>query len=155
MALQLSKSDMKHAGKRLQSLQHRIQSIKKKAEATTEKLLRTAETSGAAFAAGVIQGRTGGIEVVGVPLELALGASLNVLGYFGGAGKHSDHLNNVGDGFLAAYATTLGRGVGETWLEKSGGQKQVSANTQAQVAAKGVRLSPEEIAATAREAAGV
>ncbi len=157
MALQLSKTELKHAGKRLVGLKQRIANIQKKAEKTTEKLLRTAETGGAAFAAGVIQGRTGGIEVVGVPLELGLGVALNVVGWFNGAGKHSEHLNNVGDGFLSAYLTTLGRAVGVSLKEKveKTAQAQVAAQQQGQVAAqtKGTRLTDEEIERAAERAA--
>lgn len=144
MAMAITKQEAKHAVKRLEGLKTRIASIRKRAEQTTEKFIRTAETGGAAFTMGMIQGRTGGIEVVGVPLELGLGIGLNVLGYFGGAGKHSDHLNNLGDGCLAAYLTMLGRGVGVSMKGKS-----LSGGSAGALSSKGVSLSPEEIAMAA------
>lgn len=155
MAMQITKADAKHAVARLENIKRRISSIKERAEETTEKLVRTAEVGGAAFGAGLIQGRTGGVEVFGVPLELGLGLGLNAFAHLGGAGKASSHLHNVGDGFLAAYLTTLGRGVGSTWKDKTaGGQQQVTAPQAAQIqaATKGVRLTPEEIAMAAAQA---
>lgn len=119
MALAISKKDAQHALQRLEGIKRRIAGIREKAEQTTERLIGTAETAGAAFAAGVIQGKTGGVEVFGVPLELGLGIGLNAFAFLGGAGRHSEHLHNVGNGFLAAYATTMGRGVGATWGHKS------------------------------------
>lgn len=136
----ISKAEGKQAVKRLESFKARLANIRKSAEKSTEKMLRTAETGGAAFTMGVIQGKTGGVEIVGVPVDLGLGIALNVLGYFGAAGKMSDHLNNVGDGCLAAYLTTVGRGVGQNWEQKKGlGEKS-----------SGMSLTPEELAQVAR-----
>lgn len=115
MAMTITKKDAAHAMQRLEGIKRRIAGIREKAEQTTERLIGTAETAGAAFAAGVIQGKTGGVELFGVPLELGLGLGLNAFAFLGGAGRHSDHLHNVGNGFLAAYACTMGRGVGATW----------------------------------------
>jgi hypothetical protein len=153
MAITVSKHEAKHAIKRLEGLKRRVANIREKAEASAGKMIRTAETGGAAFAAGVIQGRTGGIEIVGVPFELLAGSALNVLGYFGGAGKHSDHLNNIGDGFLAAYLTTLGRGVGAQMLAKTSQAPQVDTKAQPQIVNKGTRLTADEIAMAAERAA--
>lgn len=124
----ITKQDAKAAVQRLESIKRRIANIREQAEQTTERLVQTAEVSGAAFAMGVLQGKTGGVSVFGVPLELGLGLGLNAFALLGGAGKHSNHLNNVANGCLAAYAATLGRGVGATWKDKS--QSQVS-TTQA------------------------
>jgi hypothetical protein len=135
----ISKAEGRQAVKRLESFKARLANIRKSAERSTEKMLRTAETGGAAFTMGVIQGKTGGVEIVGVPIDLGLGLTLNVLGYFGAAGKMSDHLNNVGDGCLAAYLTTVGRGVGQNWGQKGSLSEKSS----------GVSLTPEEIAQVA------
>jgi hypothetical protein len=114
MAMKLSQSDLRKAAERAQSLSTRLAGIKRRTERVTERAVHSTEIAAAAFAAGVIQGKTGGIEIVGVPLELGLGLALNLGGYLGLAGnKMSEHLHGFGDGFLAAYLTTLGRGVGQ------------------------------------------
>jgi hypothetical protein len=142
MAMNISQSHAKQAMERYDSLKRRIAGMRDNAEKTTKTVIRTAEVGGAAFGIGLIQGRTGGVEVFGVPLELGLGIGLNIFGLFGGAGAYSDHLHNVGDGCIAAYATTLGRGVGTTMRSKSlggGAAKPLAAS-------KGERLTVEEVA---------
>lgn len=148
-AMQLTKTDMKKAAHRLDALKSRVANIRKQAERTTEKALATAEVTGSAFAMGLIQGRTGGIEVMGVPIELGLGVGLTIGGFLGMAGKHSDHLNNVANGCLAAYATTMGRGVGAAWKDKALAAGSASPGTKT----SGVTLTPEEIAASVAAAA--
>lgn len=142
----LSVRDMKKAATRYEQLKGKIAGIRKKAEHVTEKFVRTVEVSGAAFAMGVANGRSNdpeGVNVAGVPVDLGAGISLQVLGYLGAAGKHSDHLNNLGDGCLAHYAAVLGRGVGVTWKEKAltGGGAPKSLGTKA----SGAMLTPEEL----------
>lgn len=150
----LSVRDMKKAATRYEQLKGKIAGIKKKTEHVVEKFVRTTEVSGAAFAMGIANGRSNdpdGVNIGGVPIDLGAGISLQVLGYLGAAGKHSDHLNNLGDGCLAHYAAIMGRGVGTTWKEKAltggSGQKQVSAS--------GVRMSMEDLAAAQAAMAGI
>lgn len=145
----LSVRDMKKAATRYEQLKGKIQGIRKKAEHVTEKFVRTVEVSGAAFAMGVANGRTHdpeGLQIAGVPVDLGAGVALEILGYMGAAGKHSDHLNNLGDGCLAHYAAVLGRGVGVTWKERAlggGATGQLGAKTS------GVQLTPAEMHAAA------
>lgn len=127
--LSFTKQDGKEAISKLASLRKRVASIREQSEQTIERIVTTAEVGGAAFAMGVLQGKTGGVEVFGVPLELGVGLGLNAFALLGGAGKAASHLHNVGNGCLAAYAATLGRGVGTSWASK---------NPPKQVAAAGV-----------------
>lgn len=148
MPVAITKRDAQQAMHRLETIKRRIANIRERAQETTERLVGTAETAGAAFAAGVIQGKTGGVELFGVPLELGLGLGLNAFAFLGGAGQASNHLHHVGNGFLAAYACTMGRGVGATWGQKAlaGGAKPgLSGGT----VAKGLDLSDVEQAAYA------
>ena len=52
---------------------------------------------------------------MGVPLDLGLAVALHVGAFVGLAGSSSQHLHGFGDGFLAAFLTTTGRGVGQKW----------------------------------------
>ena len=98
--------------------QKRLQSATKRADVTIETIVHTAEVGSAAFVAGVVQGRTGGVEVLGVPIDLGAAAALHVLAFAGVGGKMSGHLHGFADGFLAAFLATTGRGVGQAWAAK-------------------------------------
>lgn len=142
MALHITQGHAKQALEKYDNLKRRIAGMKENAEKTTKTVIRTVEVGGAAFGIGLVQGRTGGVEVFGVPLELGLGIGLNVFGLFGGAGAYSDHLHNVGDGCIAAYAATLGRGVGTTMRTKALG----GGSAGSLAASKGERLTAQEVA---------
>lgn len=145
MTTQISKASVSRLAQRAEGLQKRMMRFKAHAEKTTEKVVRTVEVGAMALGMGMAQGRYGSVEIVGVPAELAVGGVLNLLGYFGIAGKHSDHLNNLGDGALAAYLTTVGKGVGTAMKLKSLGG---GTPAQIQAPAKGSsELTPAEIAA--------
>lgn len=79
--------------------------------------VRTLEVSAAGMAGGMVQGHAGeeGSSVMGIPTDLLAGLVLNGLGFAGVAGDHSDHLHNFGDGFLAAFTSSLGYGWGANW----------------------------------------
>lgn len=120
MALKVTRRDLTGwKGKALRA-QNRMKNITAKADKTVAIVVHTAEVSSAAFVAGVVQGRTGGVEVLGVPMDLGLAAGLHVLGFAGVGGKMSGHLHGFGDGFLAAFLATTGRGVGQAMKAKQG-----------------------------------
>lgn len=149
MPVQITKADAKRAMDRVASMKQRAAKMAREMESRVEKVVRTFEVGGTAFAAGLMQGKTGGVEVLGVPLELGGGLLLELFGHMGLAGKASDHLINVGDGALAAYATTLGRGVGQEWQATghlTGGTKSSGS------LGSGSALSPAEAAAAAQMA---
>lgn len=119
MALKISKQNLSGwKGKALRA-QARMRNISAKADETVQTLVHTAEVGSAAFVSGVVNGKTGGIEVVGVPLDLGLAAGLHVLGFAGVGGKMSGHLHGFADGFLAAFLATTGLGVGKAMAAKS------------------------------------
>jgi len=127
MALKIGKSELGGWKQKALRARARLMSASKKADNVVEKMVHTAEVGSAAFLSGVVQGRTGGVEVLGVPLDLGLAAGLHVFGFMGLGGKMSSHLHGFGDGFLAAFLTQTGVGVGRTMAQKSGGQGAIAA----------------------------
>jgi len=122
--MKVSAHELAEMGRKLKSAQSRANSALDRAEKIVEGVVHTAEVGSMAFAMGVVQGRTGGVEVIGVPLELGIGVALHTFGWIGdwsGRGVLSGHLHGFGDGALAAYLTTLGRGAGIKWAQKSTG----------------------------------
>jgi hypothetical protein len=138
---------VQHLHKRGESLYRRLEALKEKLSGTTAKAVRTLEVSTAALVGGVIQGKAGpdGAHIMHVPVDLGAGLLLNLLGYFDAAGdEYSEHLNNFGDGFLGAYLSSLGFGMGKAWKET--GKFSLTTKTPAQLptAAAGT-ISPDQM----------
>ncbi len=100
-------------------LSRRMESVKKKGESVVGELVCAAEVSASAFAFGAVQGKYGPVSVLGVPADLGAALVLHLAGFAGVAGKASEHLHAFGDGALASFFFTLGRGVGANWKRKS------------------------------------
>lgn len=113
----ITRAHIAHAHAAVQRAHRRAESMKAKLEDTTQKFVRTLEVGAAAAVGGLIEGKAGpsGAHIMGVPVNLAGALALNLLGYFDAAGKHSEHLCNLGDGLLASYASSVGFGMGQKW----------------------------------------
>lgn len=146
MALKLSQQEVMDLRGRAESALARAKRAMEKADVVVDRVVKTTVTGGTAFALGVAQGRYGSVEVVGVPADLGLGVLAHVAGFAGVGGNANDYLHAVGDGALAAYLVTLGRGVGKDWAEKSGA-------SQPPAAASGHTVSDAELRRLASGAA--
>jgi hypothetical protein len=98
-----------------EKMQNRIAKAREHGEKIVETATRTAVVAGTALSLGVLQGKTGGVEILGMPLDLLVGAGAHVAGFLKLGGKSSVHLHHVGDGAIALYAGTMGRAVGANW----------------------------------------
>lgn len=116
MALQISKSGLEKIKAAATRAKEKYAGAIKKGEQVLEQVVHTAEVGVGAFTFGVIQGRYGGIEVVGVPASLLTGGLLHTAGFFLG-GKAAPHLHGFGDGALASFAHTMGHGTGKAWRQ--------------------------------------
>ena len=84
----------------------------------TQRAVGSIETGAAAWAGGMIEGRTGGASVGPLPINLGVGALLLVAGHLDLAGdKYSEHLNNIGNGFIGSYLAATGYAFGKRWRE--------------------------------------
>ena len=113
-AMLITHSDARRAIETARSASTRLKHLREKGEQVTEQVVRTLEVSGSAFALGVVGGSNvfANGEIFRIPLELFAGLGFHALRLLGLGGKHGEHLSNFGDGGLASYAYTLGRGVG-------------------------------------------
>lgn len=114
--LSMTRAEVESLYKRAQSAQSRIKRVKEQADEVVDTIVATVETTGAAFALGMVNGRYNGVEVVGVPLDLLLGGGAHVLGFLGVGGEH---LHNMGNGAFCSYSTTLGAGIGREMAQKA------------------------------------
>lgn len=110
----ITHSDARRAIETARSASTRLKHLREKGEQVTEQVFRTVEVSASAFALGVVGGSNvfANGEIFKIPLELFAGLGFHALRLLGLGGKHGEHLSNFGDGGLASYAYTLGRGVG-------------------------------------------
>ena len=99
---------MSHA----ESLQNKLANIKEKSETQIGEAIKLAEVAGAAGAAGYVNAKYGGaageLQVQGAPADLALGIAGTLAAFMGLAGRHSEHVHNLSNGLIAAYAYRAG-----------------------------------------------
>ena len=126
MALQLSKAEIGRLADKAKRMEARAGKIQAQAKAAAKTAIRSVEVAGAAFVGGAIQGYTydpvkgtAGIELMGVPLDLALAGAGHLAAFtLLGDDDTSDHVHALSDGFLACAAATYGRSSGKKLKEK-------------------------------------
>ena len=129
-----------------EALRTRVKNLSKKTDKVVEQAVHSTEVGGAAFIAGVIQGRSGKVDIVGVPLELALTLGLHGAAFMGLGGKMAPHLHGFADGFLGAYMADLGRDVGVKMRQKSGKTSgELPDGPRHSLPSAGVSLSDEDV----------
>lgn len=94
----------------------RAKKVKEESAQAVMTVVGSVETFGTAFSMGVINGRWGNPEVLGVPVDLGLGLGLHAAGFLLDDG--SQHLHRMADGALSSYFSALGVGVGRKMLDE-------------------------------------
>lgn len=102
--------------RQLDSARSRIAKVKEEASEAVEIVVSAAEVSGTAFGLGIINGRWGSPEVIGVPVDAGVGIAAHVLAFMDIAPMH---LHNVGNGGFGSYFSALGVGVGQKMARES------------------------------------
>ena len=96
----------------------KLDGLREKFAGITQRSIGTIETGAAAWLGGAIEGRTAGASLGPVPLNLGAGALLLVAGHLDLAGgQWSEHLNNIGNGFIGSYLAATGYAFGKRWKE--------------------------------------
>ena len=110
----ISKTDIAKMQKRITSLQSRAKNAVAQAEGIMESVVQTTEVGVAALGLGLIQGRYGAdaTSIQGVPLDLVAAVALHGAALLGVGGEMKSHMHNFGNGALASYLNTVGRGLG-------------------------------------------
>lgn len=97
------------------SLRTRHARLIEKGEKAVGQVAKTLEIGGSAFAFGVVDGRTGGVELFGIPLPLLAGVAFHGAAFGFVSEKNAHHFHNLGDGAIASFASAAGRGIGANW----------------------------------------
>lgn len=144
MAFSISKEKVQEIVSQAERAKSRAATLREKAEQITDQFVQTSEEGITAFLLGLSQGRYGGVEIVGMPLELVTAIGAHLAGFSGVLGRAAPHLHAVGDGALCTYLSTLGRGVGVSIKQKAEQAALPKATT------KGEGMTDEEVAALAK-----
>lgn len=144
MTTSLTHEHVRHLHNQKQTLQQKIEKLKARGAHLTKHTVQAIEVFAGAAAGGVLQGlakdQVTGARILHVPADLVIGGGLALAGMLDLAGDEwSGHLTNLGTGFIAAYATELGYGVGKRKRESG---KWLGAKTAAMLPAVGVPAAP-------------
>ncbi len=113
MALAVSQRDIINFKQRVDRMTTKAKNIIERSRETVNTVVTTTEVSAAAFLFGLAQGKFGGIQIVGVPIDLLAGIGLHIMAFSGVGGKKNEmHLHAFADGALASFFNHLGRDVG-------------------------------------------
>lgn len=118
----MSTAIQKRADDMMQRAQRAIAYARNVREQTKEEVaqvVQSAEIQGAAFGAGLINGRFNRPKVLGIPFTLVSGIALHVAGFAGLGGDRARDLHALGDGALAGYSYDLGNETGAGWRRRS------------------------------------
>lgn len=126
MAHKIGKAEIERLRRRAESANSRLRNVKEKAEKATDAIVSALAINASSFAFGLVNGRwmdedgERGVKIFGVPLELASGITLHLIGFAAGD-MYANRLHDFGNGALAAYTTTMGVMIGDKMRMKSGG----------------------------------
>lgn len=102
-----------------------VQRAREDARETVMAVVRSVEVGGTAFSFGIVNGRWGRPELLGVPVDLGGSIAFHSLGFLMDK-EIAGHLHNLGDGAMASYLTALGTGIGAKMLQESSAAAQAS-----------------------------
>lgn len=115
--MQVSLKALESMEAKAKNAKNAIQRVKAEAEQTVMAVVGGVETFGMTFSMGVINGRWGNPEILGIPVDLGAGLALHAVGFIVDEG--ADHMHNLGNGALCSYFGALGVGVGRKMLEEA------------------------------------
>jgi hypothetical protein len=117
----ITEEHLHHMARRHHATMQKLDSIKDRIAGYAQKSFGLMETGFGAWAGGVLEGRTGGMAVGPLPLNLLLGAGFLVAGFASTNSptleKYGEHFNNLGNGFVGSYLAATGYAFGKRWKE--------------------------------------
>ena len=118
MAHSITEEHLHHMARRHHATMQKLDGIREKISGYAQKSFGLLETGAGAWAGGMLEGKTGGMSVGPLPVNLLVGAGLLVAGYANlGGDKYSEHFNNLGNGFIGSYLAATGYAFGKRWKE--------------------------------------
>lgn len=140
-AIQISRHHLAKAHKIAQSAQNRLKKVSQHAERAFDIGMDSALAAGTGAALGLLHGRHGPVEVMGVPVEMGGGLALIALGVLGVGGKHAGKLAAIGTGGVTVWGYNSAKGAGVNLKSKANKKDETT-----QGALPSQSLSDEELA---------
>ena len=109
-----------HMAKRHHATMQKVVVIQDRVAAITKRSVSSLEVGAGAWLGGLLEGRTGGMSLGPVPLNLAAGLALVAGGAVISAGRaapYGDHLHDLGNGLIGSYLAGAGYAFGKRWKE--------------------------------------
>jgi len=114
----ITEEHLHHMARRHHATMKQLDGLREKFGGITQRFIGTIETGAGAWLGGTIEGRTSGGTLLKVPINLGVGALLLAAGHLEVAGNQwSEHLNNLGNGFIGSYLAATGYAFGKNWKE--------------------------------------
>ena len=114
----ITEEHLHHMARRHHATMKKLDGIREKFGGITQRAVSTIEMGAGAWLGGTIEGRTGGASLGPLPINLGVGVLLLAAGHLDLAGdKYSEHLNNIGNGFIGSYLAATGYAFGKRWKE--------------------------------------
>ena len=114
----ITEEHLHHMARRHHATMKTLDGLREKFGGITQRTVSTLEMGAGAWLGGTIEGRTGGASLGPLPINLGVGVLLLAAGHLDLAGdKYSDHLNNIGNGFIGSYLAATGYAFGKRWKE--------------------------------------
>ena len=113
----ITEQHLHHLARRHHATMQKLDGLRDKISGMAQRSFGTLETGAGAWLGGMLEGRTGGLSVGPVPVNLLAGGVLLAIGYAGLAKDHSEHLSNIGNGLVGSYLAATGYAFGKRWKD--------------------------------------
>ncbi len=115
----ITEEHLHHMARRHHSTMKKLDGLRDRLSGMAGRFVGTVEVGVASWLGGAIEGRTAGGDFLKVPINLGVGVLLLAASHLGGEKleKWSDHLGNLGNGFLGSYVAATGYSFGKRWKE--------------------------------------
>jgi hypothetical protein len=116
--MHITEEHLHHMARRHHATMKKLDELREKFAGVTSKFVSTVETAAGAWLGGAIEGRTGGAALGPIPVNLGVGALMLAGSHMqlGGA-QYSEHLNQLGNGFVGSWLAATGYAFGKRWKE--------------------------------------
>ena len=114
----ITEEHLHHMARRHHATMKKLDGLREKFGGITQRTISSLEMGAGAWLGGAIEGRTAGAALGPLPINLGVGVLLLAASHLDLAGdKYSEHLNNIGNGFIGSYLAATGYAFGKRWKE--------------------------------------